>query len=432
MREEIFHRTLIIVVAASFVINIGFSALSPIFPYLILAIKGVLKELPELSVGMIRAHEGAVELGFLTAAFMITRAPTAGAIGFVSDVIGKKKTILLGMALYTASALGFILSNSLLLFIVFRALQGVASGMVWPVAEALLADVSPRWSRGKAISVYTSSMMIAQIFGPSLGVAVYKLYVSMKGGGDLIFALKTPIVLLALLSLSSLLTLLSLPSVGGGRVERFGEVVRRLRETPRRAARSLRVMYINGAINGFAMGIIQTVMIVYIIERVVKDPVYIGIFFSIFALLSLPTTLLAGYLSDRFRRRKPFVVFGYLIGRTVFFIIPLIRSYLILLIVGSLISLVFGLSMPAMRALQADLAMEGTRGSVFGLQQLFLNAGTFIGSIVGGYLTKIYAVKKVMILGYTLSGYIVPFWTAGILGFLTTALFIIFVEERED
>lgn len=80
-----------ILLAASFVINLGFSALSPVFPYLILALKGVLKELPELTKGVIEAHKGAVELGLLTAAFMVVRAPIAGVIGVVSDVLGRKR-----------------------------------------------------------------------------------------------------------------------------------------------------------------------------------------------------------------------------------------------------------------------------------------------------------------------------------------------------
>ena len=183
---------------ASFIINLGFSALSPVFPYLILALKGVLKELPELAKDMIQAHKGAVELGMLTAAFMVTRAPTAGIVGFLSDVLGKKRTILLGMGVYFVSSLGFVLSNDLLLFIVFRGLQGIASAMVWLVAEAYLVDITPRWSRGKTISIYTSSMLVAEILGPSIGVGVYKLYVTFFGSSNIVLALKSPIVFLAL------------------------------------------------------------------------------------------------------------------------------------------------------------------------------------------------------------------------------------------
>ena len=52
------RKALTILLLASFIVNLGFSALSPIFPYLVLALKGVLKELPELTIGMIEALRG--------------------------------------------------------------------------------------------------------------------------------------------------------------------------------------------------------------------------------------------------------------------------------------------------------------------------------------------------------------------------------------
>ena len=428
-----------LLLAASFVINLGFSALSPVFPYLILALKGVLKELPELTKRAIEAHKGAVELGLLTAVFMVVRAPTAAIIGVVSDVLGRKKTILLGMAMYFASSLGFVLSNDLLLFIFFRGLQGAASGMVWPVAEAYLADITPRWSRGKVISVYSSSMLIAEVLGPSIGVAVYKFYVSFFGKADVVLALKSPIVFLAVSCLISTIMLLFLPprsrkGIGGkgrGNVgEGFKEVLAVLGRLPTKVARSLRVIYVNGLINGLAMGILQTAAIVYIIEEIAKDPLFIGLFFSAFSFVALPATLLGGYLSDRAKRRKPFVAAGYFIGRASFFLMPLARDYISLTVFGLLISLIFGFSSPIMRALQADLAPENVRGSIFGLQQLFFNTGVFAGSIAGGYLTRICATMSFDVLGYTLTGYTVPFWTAGVLGIVTAVLFTAYVEER--
>ncbi len=429
---------IVILVFASTIINLGFSALSPVFPYLILALKGVLSELPDLVSGVIEAHKGAMEFGALMAAFMVTRAPTAGVIGFLSDVLGKKRTILFGMGLYVIVSIGFLLSNSIILFIVFRGVQGIASAMVWPVAEAYLADISPRWSRGKAISLYTSSMLIAEILGPGIGVAIYKLYITWFDAGDVIAALKSPIIFLVISSLASLVTLLFIPEYkigrlveAGGVVSGIREVLSTMKEVPSYIARSLRVIYLNGLINGVAMGVTHTVVIVYIIEVIVKDPVYIGLFYTLMSIVALPASLLAGYLSDRVKKRKPFVIAGYLIGRSVLILMPFIRNLIAMLFLGSLLSLVFGLAAPIMRTLQADLAPEGTRGSIFGIQQFFFNGGAFLGSLLGGYLTNKYATQTFQIFGYILSGYIVPFWFAGLLGIITTILFIIYVEERK-
>jgi len=71
-------KAVFLLLLASFTVNLGFSALSPVFPYLVLALKGVLQELPEFVAGTIQAHVGALEFGFLMAAFMLTRAPGNG------------------------------------------------------------------------------------------------------------------------------------------------------------------------------------------------------------------------------------------------------------------------------------------------------------------------------------------------------------------
>ncbi len=439
MSNRGFLKAAIILISASTIINLGYSALSPVFPYLILALKGLLKELPELTKGVIEAHRGAFEFGLFTAAFMITRAPMAGLVGFLSDVFGKKKTILIGMGLYAIVSFGYLLSNDILLFILFRGLQGVASALVWPVAEAYLADISPRWSRGKIISLYTSSMLIAEIVGPGIGVLVYKLYTSIFKCSDVIMALKSPVLFLIISSLASLATLTLIPEFKAGTANRytssiilqFKEIISIMKSLPDYIARSLKVIYLNGLINGIAMGIASTIAIVYIIEYVVKDPAYIGLFYIIMSIVALPASLIAGYLSDRVKKRKPFVVFGYVVGRSALFIIPLVRNLIIILILGALMSMVFGLASPIMRALQADLTPDGIRGSVFGFQQFFFNSGAVLGAIVGGYLVNICASMKLKLLGYMLTGYVIPFWIAAVLGLITTVLFILYVKERE-
>ena len=424
---------LLIIIIAAFIVNLGFSALSPVFPYLILAIKGVLNRLPELTKGTIAAHKGAVELGLLTAAFMITRAPTAGVVGVISDTLGKKNTIIIGMFIYFLSSIGFLLSNDILLFIVFRATQGIASAMVWPIAEAYLADITPRWSRGKVISIYTSSTLAAEILGPTIGVIIYKLYIRIFSSRNVIMALKSPIAFLAFTCLLSAITLFFLPNSEKGLTkerQRFSAVIREIKSMPRSIAVSIETIYVNGFINGFAVGMLNTVAIVYIIEIITKDPTYLAIFFSIFSLVALPAALLGGYISDKMRERKLLIIIGYIVGRSSLFFIPLIRDYVLLIIVGSFLSLVFGFSSPIMRALQADLAPDKIRGSIFGFQQLFFNTGIFIGSIIGGYLTENYAELEIKIAQYIFSGYIIPFWIAGILGLITTLLFTLYVREK--
>jgi len=430
------RRSLAILLVVSFTVSLGFSALSPVFPYLVLALKGVLRELPELTAGAIQAHLGAFEFGLLMAAFMATRAPTAIFSGFLSDIFGRRKTMILGMIFYLAATLGFLLAQDVSTLIIFRAVQGAGSAMVWPVAEAYLADITRRWQRGKALSAYVASMLVAELIGPAIGVGVYKSWIMVFGSGDYLLALKSPIIFLSIMTFASLLMLIPMPRIGQSGESKLATGIARVRsvfkQLPSEISRSLKTIYFNGVVNGFAMGILNTVLVVYIIELIVKDPAYLGAYYMVFAAAALPATALAGYITDRLKRRKPVAVFGFITGRGIFFLIPLVRDPATLLVLSIPASMVFGVATPVMRALQADLTPREVRGTVFGLQQFLMNSGVFIGSILGGWLTNILMNQSYRLLDYTVSGIALPFWIAGILGILTTILFMLYVKEPKQ
>jgi MFS family permease len=435
LRKSDVAKAILVLIAASFIINLGFSALGPLFPYLVLALKGVLRELPELTMGMIEAHQGALEFGLLMAAFMATRAPMSALSGLISDIFGRKWTIVVGMVLYLVATTGFILSRDVTSLIIFRAVQGIGSAMVWPVAEAYLADVTGRWQRGRAISAFMASMLIAELIGPGIGVAIYKVWVAVFGGADYIMAIKSPIIFLAVMVLGSLITTIFLPSIparSNPSIKTGLEDVKNLLKTlPKAISRSLKIMYLNGIINGFSLGIIETALIVYIIEFVVKDPAYVGLYYIISSAAALPATLLSGYIADRIRRRKPIILLGYVVGRGVFFLMPLIRDPALFLMLAIPSSMTFGISVPAMVALQADIAPREVRGSIFGIQELFINSGVLAGSILGGWLTQILTIQIYRVAAYQIQGIVLPFWITGALGALTTILFALYVKEPE-
>jgi MFS family permease len=435
LRKLNVRKAILVLIAASFIINLGFSALGPLFPYLVLALKGVLRELPELTTGAIEAHQGAFEFGLLMAAFMATRAPMSAFSGFLSDIFGRKRTIVAGMALYLVATTGFILAQDVSSLIIFRAVQGAGSAMVWPVAEAYLADVTGRWQRGRVVSAYIASMLIAELIGPGIGVAIYKAWTAIFGGADYIMAIKSPIIFLALMVLGSLTATIFLPGTPArsnpGIKTGFEEVKNALKALPRAVSGSLEIMYLNGVINGFSMGIIETALIVYIIEFIVKDPAYVGLYYIISSAAALPASLLSGYIADRIRRRKPIIAVGYVIGRGAFFLVPLVRDPAMFLMLAIPSSMTFGVSEPAMRALQADIAPREVRGSVFGMQELFMNSGVLVGSILGGLLTQILATQTYPVSAYQIQGITLPFWITGVLGALTTTLFMLYVREPE-
>jgi len=102
---------------------------------------------------------------------------------------------------------------------------------------------------------------------------------------------------------------------------------------------------------------------------------------------------LAGYVTDRIKRRKPIVIFGYLIGRGILFFIPFIRDLAMLLLLALPTSMIFRSICP--NYARAPSRFNSTKNQENGLcfQQFFMNGGVFIGSIIGGWITNLLMAK---------------------------------------
>ncbi|MCD6529757.1 MFS transporter [Candidatus Bathyarchaeota archaeon] len=418
----------------SFVVNLGFSCVSPVFPFYVLALKGLIHKVPELEL-TVHAEQASIEFGVLMASFMLTRAPMAAVSGHLSDVLGRKRMISLGLLVYSLAAAAYLFCPSVAYLIAIRASQGVASAMVWPVAEALLSDLVKKSERGRAMSIYISLMNFATVFGPSMGAITYKLYVSSVSNPDLFTALRTPFILLTATSFVGLASSFKLSETkvsGGSRGERSADVRASIRRLKGEIKRSLNTMYINGMINGFSMGIIQTAFIIFVITEVSKDPSIIALLFSVSGALTILSSIVAGHVSDKVRKRKTPILLSYLVSRPVFFFAPLVRDVGTLLVFLSLWSLASGISIPLMRALQADLVSSKVRGTIFGFQQTFFNSGIIVGALAGGYLCETLAGKEFSLLWATFNGLAVPFFIAASLGVVTTILFGLYVTEKTE
>ncbi|RLG46574.1 MAG: hypothetical protein DRN90_06300, partial [Thermoproteota archaeon] len=131
-------KNLVLLSWLGFMVSLGFGSISAVLPYYILYLAGKLDRLPETFERISGASSYALEYTALMSAFMLTRAIMARYFGTLSDRVGRKKIILVGTLFYVLMALAYIASSSTIHLYLIRGFQGIASAMVWPVAEALL------------------------------------------------------------------------------------------------------------------------------------------------------------------------------------------------------------------------------------------------------------------------------------------------------
>lgn len=111
----------------------------------------------------------AVSVGWIITIFMVAMGMTMPLTGYLSEKLGKKMLFISGLAMFVLASLCGSMAWSLASVIFFRALQGIAGGVMMPLAMALIFEVFPRNERGRAMGIWGIAAMLAPTIGPTLG-----------------------------------------------------------------------------------------------------------------------------------------------------------------------------------------------------------------------------------------------------------------------
>lgn len=111
----------------------------------------------------------AVAAGWILTIFMVAMGMTMPLTGYFGDRFGKKKVYLVGLTLFLIGSTSGFFSGSLGMVIFSRAIQGMAGGLMMPIAMALIFNSFPKNERGLAVGVYGVAAMVAPAIGPTIG-----------------------------------------------------------------------------------------------------------------------------------------------------------------------------------------------------------------------------------------------------------------------
>ena len=111
----------------------------------------------------------ALAMAASTAAF----APILGKLG---DVIGRKATLLIGIAIFTLGNILTAIAPSLFFMIIARFIVGIGSAAIAPVVMSYIVTEFPREKIAKGFSLYMLISSSAVVFGPTLGGLLIEFY----------------------------------------------------------------------------------------------------------------------------------------------------------------------------------------------------------------------------------------------------------------
>ncbi len=137
---------------------------------------------------------------WVTLAYMIPYGTALPLLGKLGDLFGRKRMYLLGLSVFTVSTflVGAAWSDTSL--IIFRVLQGLGAGLIFPNAMAIVAVVFPAKERGQALGIWGALAAGGSACGPTIGGYIVE-YLDWR----LIFYSILPIAIAALFFSSLLL-----------------------------------------------------------------------------------------------------------------------------------------------------------------------------------------------------------------------------------
>ncbi|MGZ4852412.1 MAG: MFS transporter [Halobacteriota archaeon] len=158
---------LLVILSIVFLDLVGVGILIPIVPILLAGPRSPYYILP----AGYTVQEGYILLGWLVAIYPLFQFLAAPILGQLSDKYGRKKVLGVSLAgtsiSYAVFAIGIITKNLPLLFVA-RAFDGVTGGNI-PVAQAVVADITPPRERAKAFGLIGAALGLGFIIGPYIG-----------------------------------------------------------------------------------------------------------------------------------------------------------------------------------------------------------------------------------------------------------------------
>lgn len=318
--------------------------------------------LPELN-GFITNLGGAEHKGLIITLFSISAGISRPFSGKLSDTIGRKRVIYFGILISSIVALLYPLSYSVAFFLILRFLHGFSAGFSPTGSTALLTDLIPADSRGKAMGIWGTFISLGIGGGQALGSLIFEYlgYNSLF----MISAFFTVISLLLVLKVEE--TLLIKQKFDGSQLRIQAKDIFEPSVIPAAIVMLL---------TAFSSGII------FVITPDVSAFLGIsnkGFFFGIYVISTILIRLFTSSLSDKIGRKQTL-----LIGCTILMISMILIATSNSVSTYTLSAVVFGLatgiSSPTLFAWTADLSHEARRGIGVGTMFIALEIGIILGS----------------------------------------------------
>jgi EmrB/QacA subfamily drug resistance transporter len=106
---------------------------------------------------------------WVVTAYLLTSTITVPIYGKLSDIYGRKRLLIIGICIFLAGSWLAGLSQDMTQLIIFRSLQGLGAGALFPIALAIIGDLFTPRERGRYQGLFGAVFGLSFIIGPFIG-----------------------------------------------------------------------------------------------------------------------------------------------------------------------------------------------------------------------------------------------------------------------
>jgi DHA1 family multidrug resistance protein-like MFS transporter len=340
------------------VVMLGFGMVMPIFPFYIEAL-GV----------------GGKELGILVAVSSLMEFIFAPIWGAVSDRVGRKPVLLIGLSGYFLSTLLMGLVNKYSLLLLVRAISGLVSSATLSTSMAYVSDVTSEDDRASGLGILGSAMGLGVIIGPGVGGLLGSESLSLP------FFVSSGLTVVAA-ALVLLMVPESLQKPSGIQGLQLRSPIKGLHDA---LTGNFGILFFLAFLLSFGLTNFEAIFGLYASNKFNYGPERVGVILMVVGITStIGKGLLTGPLTKAFGENN--VIRGSLLAGSICFLLLLYaRNYPTVLAATALFILSKTLLRPSILSVISKNSTIG-QGVILGLSNSFMSLGRIFGPLWAGYV----------------------------------------------
>ena len=317
-----------------------------------------------------------VMIGLVVSLYGIISSVLQPVFGLLSDHMGNRKGFIqIGYTIMGFTCLTFAFTTNYEQFFMLRFFQGIGLAFTFAASTGMLASLTTKNVRAKAIGLYKATRMLGLSLGPILGG-----FLNVKFNFRIAFLTGVAVYIVGFLLVQFFL------DRDEGKHEKAFQT-KSLRNINYEKYISLITLTTAIMIVGSSFAMVS-VLKSALSNRLEMDVINFSFAFSVFSLSRLVTQVPAGVIADRVERRK-MIITGLFMLVPITIILAYTRTTfeftLLRVLQGMVSAFIDGPSL----ALAADSAREGHEGSQMGFVNMGFGMGAALGPLITGFLVTV-------------------------------------------